>query len=195
MKKSKLRSLVLIFSVVIACTSPILAQTTAKSAKSTEPGGEAGYLTGLGLRGGIEGGFTFKHFIKEQRAVEAILSRGWSYGGIRLTALYEMHNPLPGVPGMDWFLGAGAHVGYFGGAYYGYYGYTGTGYYDSNGVWHATGYRNYYLSLGIDVIAGVEYQFEDFPFTLGFDVKPQFDVFGRGRHYGDIAFTLRYILQ
>lgn len=195
MKQSIKNLIIPIATALILLGNPAHSQNSGKPAKSTEPGGEAGYTTGIGLRCGLEGGFSFKHFIKEGRALEGLLSRGWRYGGFRVTALYEMHYALPGVKGMDWFLGIGAHAGFFGGAYYGYYGYTGTGYYDSNGVWHSTGYRNYYLSLGVDVIAGVEYQFEDFPFTVGFDVKPQFDLFGRARRYGDVAFTFRYILN
>lgn len=158
-------------------------------------GGEPGYGTGFGLRGGWESGFTIKHFIKEKRAIEGILSRGWGYGGARITGLYEIHKPFPGVPNLDWFFGFGAHVGFFDGRYYGYYGHYNGGYYDKHGNWHPNGYRDYYFSLGIDGIIGLEYQIEEIPITLGFDLKPYFDIFGRGNHFGDGAFSIRYIIQ
>lgn len=153
------------------------------------------YKTGLGVRFGFESGLTLKHFIKSNRALEGILSSGWGYGGLRLTGLYEIQKPFPDVQGLNWFVGIGAHIGAYNGRYYGYYGYNGTGYYDKHGKWQPTGYRNNYTSVGIDFIAGLEYQFAEFPFTIGLDVKPYFDLLGPSEHYLDGALTIRYILK
>lgn len=153
------------------------------------------YKTGLGLRGGFESGLTLKHFFASSKAIEAILSRGWGYGGLRLTGLFEYQKPFPDVQGLNWFVGIGAHIGSYNGGYYGYYGYYGTGYYDKHGNWHPTGYRNNYTTIGLDLIAGLEYQFATAPFTIGLDLKPYFDFVGNGNRYVDAAFSIRYILK
>lgn len=157
--------------------------------------GQPGYKTGIGLRAGLEGGLTIKHFIKGNKAIEGILSRGWGYGGVRLTGLFEIQKPFPAAKGLSWFYGFGAHIGFFNGNYYGYYGHLGGGYYDKHGVWHPNGYQNYYPAVGIDGILGLEYQFAEIPITMGLDIKPYFDIIGRGNHFGDGAFSIRYILK
>lgn len=165
------------------------------SSSSSSEGGQAGYKTGIGLRGGFEGGITIKHFIKSDRALEGILSRGWGYGGMRITGLYEIHKPFPGAKGLDWFYGVGAHLGFYNGDYYGYNYYNG-GYYDKKGKWHPGDYRSRtYTTVGIDGILGLEYQFAEIPFTVGIDIKPYFDFVGRGDHFGDGAFSIRYTIK
>ena len=153
------------------------------------------YKTGIGLRAGFESGLTLKHFIKTNNALEGILSRGWGYGGFRITGLYEFQKSFPDAQGLNWFVGIGAHIGAYNGNYYGYYGYSGTGYYDKHGKWHSTGYRNSYTSAGLDLIIGIEYQFANAPFTIGLDLKPYFDLYGPSSHYVDGALSIRYILK
>lgn len=156
-------------------------------------GGQAGYKTGIGLRGGWEGGLTVKHFMGDKKAIEGILSRGWGWGGYRITGLYEIHKSFPGADGLDWFYGAGAHIGSYNEKYYGYKCYNG-GYYDNKGNWHPGGCRRY-LTLGIDGILGLEYQFTEIPFTLGVDIKPYIDLVGWNDHFADGAFSLRYTIK
>ncbi|MDD3716303.1 MAG: hypothetical protein PHT46_04265, partial [Candidatus Marinimicrobia bacterium] len=52
------------------------------------------------------------------------------------------------------------------------------------------------FALGIDGIAGVEYDFEsliNLPVKLSLDYKPAFDIIGGwAGSFGDIAFTARY---
>jgi hypothetical protein len=186
--KSKIKMLVLAATLVAVAQLP--AQN--KQGKSTEPGGQSGYKTGIGLRFGPEAGLTLKHFLNKN-AVEVILSSGWGYGGFRLTGLYEVHKPFPSVKGLDWFFGGGAHVGTYSGRYYGYSAYNG-GYHDKNGKWHPD-YRSRYMTLGIDGILGLEYLFEDFPITIGLDIKPYIDLIGWGNHFADGAFTIRYAIK
>ncbi len=112
------------------------------------------YKTGIGLRGGWTSGITAKHFIKEGKAIEGILSSGYMYRGWQITGLYEIHKPAfakDDVEGLFWLYGGGAH---FGGGYR----------YDHN-----------YVSIGVDLIFGIEYKIPDIPFTVGADVKPFFD--------------------
>lgn len=187
----------LTFGIAVLFISLDCQAQNAKSgkSKSAATSRQTTFTTGLGLRGGFEGGITFKHFIKESAAIEVLLSRGWRYGGFRVTGLYEIQKPLPGIENLDWFFGGGVHIGFYDGTYYGYYGYYGTGYYDKHGNWHPTGYRDRYTTIGIDGILGLEYQFTEVPITLSLDIKPYFDFYGRGNHYGDGALSIRYVLK
>jgi len=49
---------------------------------------------------------------------------------------------------------------------------------------------------GLDGLAGVEYVFYEIPLSLGLEVKPYFDVFGRktfDMQLFDFAFTIKYL--
>ncbi|MCX6312115.1 MAG: hypothetical protein NT084_10840 [Bacteroidetes bacterium] len=186
-------SLILTLSAFFFC---LFSQAQSGKDNSATSGGRTStYTTGIGLRGGFEGGVTFKHFLKSTSAVEGIITRGWGYGGFRLTGLYEIQKSLPNTKILDWYWGLGAHIGSYNGLYYGYYGSYSGGYYDSNHVWHNTGYRSHYTTIGIDGIVGVEYQFTDVPVIISADLKPYFDLYGRGSHYVDGAFSIRYVLK
>ncbi|MEO6731012.1 MAG: hypothetical protein ABIN01_07325 [Ferruginibacter sp.] len=72
------------------------------------------YKTAVGIRLGpnspaIAPGFTIKHFLDEQHAVEAIVGIN---SGIGVCALYEWHFPITAVPHLQWFAGAGAYAAY-----------------------------------------------------------------------------------
>jgi hypothetical protein len=55
------------------------------------------------------GAISFKHFTQKNKALEGL---GYiSSDGFKLTGLYEMYYPLGSTEGLQWFLGAGAHVG------------------------------------------------------------------------------------
>lgn len=157
----------------------------AQSQKKNSGGGGAGYSTGVGLRFGWDGGITAKHFIKDDAAIEGILSRAWGYRGFRITGLYEIQKPLPNAENFYWFVGGGAHFGMYGGGYWG-------GYYKKKGTIYYYDYNRYYPTFGLDLIGGLEYKFAEAPFTLGVDLKPYFDLWGWGGHFWDGAFTARY---
>ena len=134
------------------------------------------YDTGIGLRGGPFAGITGKHFITENAAVEGILTTRWK--SIEITALYEIHEIAFDTPGLYWFYGAGAHIG-FGG----------------DGIHHprinAIGNYSYF---GIDGIIGMEYVLEEIPFTIGLDWKPVINIVGYSDLWADGgALSVRYI--
>lgn len=157
---------------------------------SSSAGGSE-YNTGIGLRfGGWETGLTVKHFVKDGAAIEGIISSGWMYRGTRITGLYEWQKSISGVQGLYWFVGVGAHVGFYNERYW-YNGDCKDGRYEYKGEWYnCDGTR---AVIGIDGIIGLEYKFQELPITIGLDLKPSIDVFGWGRHYGDGAFTVRYV--
>lgn len=148
------------------------------------------YNTGIGIRfGGWESGLTVKHFIKSNAAIEGILSSGWHYRGTRITGLYEIQKSISGAPGLYWFYGVGAHIGFYNESYW-YSGDCKDGRYEYQGRWYkCDGTR---ATIGIDGIIGLEYHFSEIPFTIGLDLKPSIGLIGWGGRYGDSAFTVRY---
>lgn len=140
------------------------------------------YKTGLGLRLGSFNGVTVKHFLNSENAIEGLLSTRWD--GFVITGLYEYQNSLgiDEAPTFDWFIGGGAHIGF----------------------WDVDNYPDRYDRdfddgrpiIGLDFIIGLEYTFEEAPFSLSLDWKPGFNVFGYSHWWGDgAAFSARYTFR
>jgi hypothetical protein len=190
--KKTLRSFSILALLLLPAFSLSAQSSSGKKSGLTDK--QSTYIMSLGLRGGYEGGLTFKYFFSPPKAMEILLSRGWGYGGFKLTGLYEIQKGLS-PKGLDLYYGFGAHVGSYDGAYYGYYGYYGGGYYDRHGNWHPTGYRSHYTTIGIDGILGLEYQFTEFPLNVSLDIKPFIDLYDGAGHYLDGALSLRYVIK
>jgi hypothetical protein len=117
------------------------------------------YQTALGVKIWDGGGITFKHFLADNRAMEFI---GWFSGdGFRLTGLYEIHGDINGAPGLKWYIGPGAHIGFY-------------DYYKNNN--HIDG-----VYIGIDGVIGLDYKFNGAPINLSLDWQPTFEF---GEHLG-----------
>ena len=151
----------------------------------------ASYNTGIGIRsGGWESGLSVKHFIKNNTAIEGILTTGWRYRGNRIIGLYEIQKPLSRVQGLYFFYGVGGHIGSYDEEYWGKSECKG-GYYTINGRRYSCDQNR--LVIGIDGIIGLEYLFQEIPISAGLDLKPFADIIGwGGSHFGDFAFTVRY---
>jgi len=133
------------------------------------------YKTGIGLRGGLSQGITFKHFIGEKAAFEGLLSSRWR--GIDITGLYEIHNVAFEVDNLKWYYGFGAHIGFWNGDY---------------APWGTV--NTSYTVIGIDGILGIEYSFSEAPINIGIDWKPGFNLIGNTDFWGDGgAISVRYI--
>ncbi len=187
----------LFFSVLLVLLAGVLNLATAQSKKSGGGGGGS-YKNGLGLRaGGYSSGATFKHFIsgKNNVALEALLTTEYRARGARVTVLLEKHLPVADLKGLQFYYGAGAHVGSYKGRYY----YTERLYYYNKGKYK--GYYNVYYEddrsyvvFGADLIAGLEYRMPDLPFVVAVDYKPYFEVFdGYTGFYNDAAVSLRFV--
>src|SRR5699024_2170259 len=81
------------------------------------------YRTGIGVKVGYWGGgaLDVKHFMQADRALEGLLSFGSDW--FMITGLYEFHGPIIGAPGLKWYAGPGAHLGFWN-----------TGYKDADGA-------------------------------------------------------------
>src|SRR5688572_10911387 len=113
------------------------------------------YQTASGVKVWDGAGITLKHFMN-QNAIEAI---GYFYRrGFRLTGLYEIHGPIAGAQGLKWYIGPGAHIGFYNSRYYD------NPYYDDN-----------YVVIGIDGVLGLDYKFNGAPINMSLDWQPSFE--------------------
>jgi hypothetical protein len=143
---------VALLSALVLCIFSASAQS--RSANSTS------YKTALGVKVWDGAGITLKHFGASGNAVEGI---GYFWGrGFRLTGLYEIHGDINDAPGLKWYVGPGAHVGFYNKGYYRdrYYGETHT-------------------VVGIDGVLGLDYKFRGAPINMSLDWQPAFE-FGEG---------------
>lgn len=131
------------------------------------------YRTGIGLRAGFPYGLTVKHFLNETNALEGILASSW--GGFVLTGLYENEHWTGEYPGLNWFWGFGAHIGFW----------------DNNNYINDI---NVGSVIGADFIVGLEYTFDEIPLNLSLDVMPSVNLIGYtgwgGIHGG---LSIRYV--
>lgn len=128
------------------------------------------YRNAFGVRLGYDNGLTLKHFASPSSAFEGILSASPRY--FQLTGLYEYQQPFQGAPGLDWFVGFGAHLG---SVYY-------------------KDYKGSRAMIGGDLIAGLEYVFPSAPFNVTLDWKPTFNFSNDYNDYwfAGLALSLRY---
>ena len=135
----------------------------------------AQYNNAVGLRLGPAWGITFKHKMSDAAGLEFLLNTHW--GGFSVTGMYEHHIPVL-TDGMNFYIGGGAHLGFYGG----------NGRYDK--YWDNYGGGAY---LGLDGILGLEYTFSEIPLNLSIDWKPAFDIVGHRGFWGDGgALSVRY---
>jgi len=127
-----------------------------------------------GIRLGVRYGVSGRMFMGDN-AIQALITMRNS--GVILTGMYQWHKPLEigEIENLSWYFGGGAHVGYY-----------------SLGDWVA---RND-LALGIDAVAGVEYDLEtliSFPLKVSLEYKPSFDILGGwAGSFADFALSAHY---
>lgn len=137
----------------------------------------------VGFRAGLTSGFEYRIFSDDIDSYRFLL--GTRDRGMMVHVLREFHKPdlFEFSDQLVFVYGAGIHGGYerWDEMYYSY----NTSYYRTCTAFIA----------GLDGLAGLEYTFYEVPITLGLEVKPYFDFFGRdmfGIHPFDFAFTARY---
>lgn len=140
------------------------------------------YQTALGLRLGYPLAITAKHFFNENSAVEAYVgTRGYStYRWTNVSAAYQYHKPIAGVDGLQWYVGGGASV-----FFWGY----------KNSFIGADDYNN--TTFGVQGYLGLDYAFDSVPINLSVDWVPTyfFSGFGSGFGGGYGSLAVRYILK
>lgn len=130
--------------------------------------GSHDYTTALGVKF-YPGGISLKHFVTDKNALEGI-AYFWNRG-TRITGLYEIHGDITGAEGLRWYIGPGAHLGFYSNKYY------------QGGTF-----------IGIDGVLGLDYKIREAPINLSVDWQPSFE-FGDGAgfsgNWGGIA--IRYV--
>jgi len=132
----------------------------ATNAKSQSMGSE--YRTALGVKF-FPGAISLKHFTTEKHALEGL---GYFYNdGFRLTGLYEIHGNIAGATGLKWYIGPGAHIGFW------------------NDNWRKNN-KNYdgpdNFTIGVDGVLGLDYKFTGAPINMSLDWQPSFNLVGYG---------------
>jgi hypothetical protein len=115
------------------------------------------YKTALGVKVWDGAGISFKTFLVPENALELV---GYFYRyGTRITGLYEIHGNINGAPGLKWYVGPGAHLGFY-----------------SNKPYAST------TVAGIDGVLGLDLKINKAPLNLSIDWQPSFE-FGDNRGF------------
>jgi len=114
------------------------------------------YTTALGVKVWDGGGISIKHFVSDNNALEGI-GYFWTQG-VRITGLFEIHGPISGTTGLKWYVGPGAHIGFYNTKF-------------GNGSF-----------AGIDAVLGLDYKFKGVPINMSLDWQPSFE-FGDNRGF------------
>ena len=109
------------------------------------------YKTALGVKVWDGGGISFKTFTSPNKAVEVI--GYFNRNGTRLTGLYEIHGDIAGAPGLKWYGGPGAHVGFY----------------------DYEGYQGDKAVVGIDGVLGLDLKINGAPLNFSLDWQPSFE--------------------
>ncbi|MFP4620383.1 MAG: hypothetical protein ACLFM7_03680 [Bacteroidales bacterium] len=131
------------------------------------------YKTAIGVRGTFISGITVKHFINEDAALEGIFSFGrW---GMNVTGLYEKHARAFDVEGLNWYYGAGGHLGSW------------------NDDYPLLKEGGEFVVIGVDGVIGLEYKVQEIPISFSVDYKPQLNFTGYPGFWGyGGALSIRY---
>jgi len=154
-----------LISAAVICVIAIGSATAQRNVSSQE------YITALGVKF-YPGAITIKHFVNPKAAVEGI-GYFWNRGS-RITGLYEIHGNINNAAGLKWYIGPGAHLGFYNTKY-------GGG-----------------SSVGVDGVLGLDYKFKGAPINMSLDWQPSFEfgnAYGHGfsGNWGGIA--IRYVFN
>ena len=132
------------------------------------------YSNAIGIRAGLPTGLTYKRFLDEHSAIEGIIGTRWR--GVSLSALYEYHKETNLYPGLRWYFGGGAALGF----------------YDNQSPWVVG--NEYKAIFGIEAVIGIDYTFDEVPVNLGFDWTPLYNIIGyTDFDFLQFAISVRYV--
>ncbi|HWB24429.1 MAG TPA: hypothetical protein VG738_03070 [Chitinophagaceae bacterium] len=116
------------------------------------------YKTAVGVKF-YPGALSVKSFIQPDRAIEGL---AYFYeDGFRITGLYEIHGNIEGVDGLKWYIGPGAHIGFWSQSWKDKY-----------------PDRNNSVAIGIDGVLGLDYKITGAPINVSLDWQPSFNFVG-----------------
>lgn len=127
------------------------------------------YKTAVGVKF-YPTGVTVKTFMKPNLAFEAI-GYFWEKG-TRITGLFEYHYSLVPSGRLKWYIGPGAHVGFY-----------------------KQDFFNGGTSVGIDGVIGLDYKFPGIPINVSLDWQPSYefgDYEGFSGNWGGVGLRLAF---
>ena len=138
----------------------------------------------VGIRAGWTGGFEYRVFTDDYNSYKFLLSG--RDRGVQIHAFKEFHryDLFDFTDQLTFVFGGGLHLGYERWDVH-YYNYN-TSYYRTRSS----------IIVGLDALAGLEYTFYTVPVSVGIEVKPYFDLWGRDifdLNIFDFAFTAKYL--
>lgn len=115
------------------------------------------YNRAIGVK--FPGGFaiSYKQFLKQNQNVEG--EAMFIPNGFRAVGLYEWNWNIQGIDGLRWYVGPGAHIGFW-----------------NNNYTKKSNTSN--AGIGIDGVIGLDYKFYDLPLNISLDWQPSVDVIG-----------------
>lgn len=153
----------LVVAVVLLTTSQIA------SAQKNQGPGNPKYKTAIGVKY-APFAVTFKVFSSKRNSAFEFLAD--FDNGFRLTGLKEWHGNLNGPGNLKWYLGFGAH----------------SGYYDNDGEEGVMG--------GLDAVGGLDYKFKYLPLNISLDWQPAYEFITPGTEFqagrGGLAVRLAF---
>ncbi|MBV9986924.1 MAG: hypothetical protein JO301_04560 [Chitinophagaceae bacterium] len=108
------------------------------------------YKTALGVKVLDGAGITLKSFMNSNTAIEGV-GFFWRQG-FRITGLYEIHGNISGAPGLKWYVGPGAHIGFYNKDYF-----SGS------------------TTAGVDGVLGLDFKVNGAPINFSIDWQPSFE--------------------
>lgn len=136
------------------------------------------YATGIGIRSWPYWGVSFKHFVTDQTALEIVGSSQWE--GVMFDGMYTFHHNVFNTSNFNLLYGGGGHVGIWG----------------SDVVNHPWLEVDENLTIGINLQAGLEYTFDEIPFSITFDWKPLLVLLQSSSvQVENVSFTIRYTIK
>ncbi|MEP7320189.1 MAG: hypothetical protein ABI921_15640 [Panacibacter sp.] len=117
---------------------------------------QSSYKQAIGIK--LPGGYsvTYKKFLTSTNNIEA-QATAWNKG-FRISGLYEFNFYNLNAEGLAWFVGPGAHIGFWKNQY--------KADYNSN------------ADIGIDGILGLDYKFSNIPINVSVDWQPSITLAG-----------------
>lgn len=140
-----MKKLLILSAIALTCTFAANAQSMGTS-----------YKTALGVKVWDGAGISLKSFVNQTNAVEFI-GYFWKQGA-RITGLYEIHGNINGAPGLKWYVGPGAHIGFYNAKY------------SDKAV------------AGVDGVLGLDLKVKNAPLNFSVDWQPSFE-FGENRGF------------
>jgi len=130
-------------------TTTLLCCSTITKAQST-------YNRAIGVKFPAGFSISYKKFLTETNNAEAQVTL-WKKG-FRVSGLYEFNFHSFNTEGLAWFVGPGAHIGF----------------------WKDTYQKDYNskVDLGIDGVIGLDYKFSDAPINVSLDWQPSVTLVG-----------------